>query len=187
MRVVVPGQPERAPPGSPGLIPLVLLESEPRRQTELARKALEMSPNCADAYVLLAEYAEALPDELELYEQGVAAGAAPHSLVRCARYRSADPWNDTLWQQQSRHVVPRRAVLLPQQVGPRQIRCPRHIDAGTRGDFLARGHLYRWIVLQREVDGRLDSKRLRRLSRLLSAALVWTGGTSNRFAVTQRA
>src|SRR5207249_6227650 len=41
---------------------------------------------------------------------------------------------------------------------------------GTRGDFLARGHLYRWIVLQREVDGRLDSKRLRRLSRLLSGS-----------------
>ncbi|HEX5472035.1 MAG TPA: hypothetical protein VFW73_09120 [Lacipirellulaceae bacterium] len=45
-----------------------------QRQMTLARKALEISPDCADAYVMLAEYAETLPDALELYEQGVAAG-----------------------------------------------------------------------------------------------------------------
>jgi len=49
-------------------------ESDPRRQMKLARKALEISPDCADAYVLLAEYASTLPEALQLYEQGVAAG-----------------------------------------------------------------------------------------------------------------
>jgi tetratricopeptide (TPR) repeat protein len=48
--------------------------TSPQRQMTLARKALEISPDCADAYVMLAEYAETLPDALELYEQGVAAG-----------------------------------------------------------------------------------------------------------------
>ncbi|KAF0144821.1 MAG: hypothetical protein FD156_1392 [Nitrospirae bacterium] len=41
----------------------------------LARKALEISPDCADAYVLLAqETAKSLSDEIEFYRQGVAAG-----------------------------------------------------------------------------------------------------------------
>ena len=48
--------------------------ASPQRQIAMARKALEVSPDCADAYVLLAEYAETLPDAMELYEQGVAAG-----------------------------------------------------------------------------------------------------------------
>jgi tetratricopeptide (TPR) repeat protein len=45
-----------------------------RRRIQLARKALELSPDCADAYVLLAE---ACPDSAaarDLYAQGVAAG-----------------------------------------------------------------------------------------------------------------
>lgn len=49
-------------------------EATPRRQVALARKALEVSPDCADAYVLLAEHAQSLPEALELYQQGVAAG-----------------------------------------------------------------------------------------------------------------
>jgi tetratricopeptide (TPR) repeat protein len=48
--------------------------TSPQRQMTLARKALEISPDCADAYVMLAEYADTLPDALELYEQGVEAG-----------------------------------------------------------------------------------------------------------------
>jgi len=41
----------------------------------LARKALQVSADCADAYVLLAEEtAESLAEKRELYEQGVAAG-----------------------------------------------------------------------------------------------------------------
>lgn len=49
-------------------------EGDPRRQVALARKALKVSPDCADAYVLLAEHAATLPESLKLYEQGVAAG-----------------------------------------------------------------------------------------------------------------
>lgn len=41
----------------------------------LARKALKVSPDCADAYVLLAEEeAETIEEALELYRQGIAAG-----------------------------------------------------------------------------------------------------------------
>jgi tetratricopeptide (TPR) repeat protein len=43
-------------------------------QVRLARKALEISPDCADAYVLLAENAETAEEALTLYEQGTAAG-----------------------------------------------------------------------------------------------------------------
>lgn len=46
----------------------------PRGRVELARKALQLSPDCADAYVLLAEHAPSLPEALDLYTQGVAAG-----------------------------------------------------------------------------------------------------------------
>jgi tetratricopeptide (TPR) repeat protein len=46
-----------------------------RRRIELARKALEISPDCTDAYVLLAqEAARSLPEALDLYRQGVEAG-----------------------------------------------------------------------------------------------------------------
>ena len=40
----------------------------------LARKALEISSKCADAYVLLAEHARRKKEAVELYRQGVAAG-----------------------------------------------------------------------------------------------------------------
>lgn len=50
------------------------LESSGKQRLELARKALTISPDCADAYVLLAE-ATANPREARrLYEQGVQAG-----------------------------------------------------------------------------------------------------------------
>jgi len=46
-----------------------------RRRVELARKALEISPDCADAYVLLAEETAATASEArDLYERAVAAG-----------------------------------------------------------------------------------------------------------------
>jgi tetratricopeptide (TPR) repeat protein len=44
------------------------------RRVQLARQALEISPDCADAYVLLAEHAPRRKEALHLYEQGVAAG-----------------------------------------------------------------------------------------------------------------
>ncbi len=49
-------------------------ERRPERQVALAHKALEVSPDCADAYVMLAEHAESLAEALHWFEQGVAAG-----------------------------------------------------------------------------------------------------------------
>ena len=47
---------------------------DPKERVELARKALELSPDCADAYVLLAEQTKSRKEALELFEKGVAAG-----------------------------------------------------------------------------------------------------------------
>jgi tetratricopeptide (TPR) repeat protein len=49
-------------------------EARGRRRVQLARRALELSPDCADAYVLLAEATSEVHRSLELYAQGVAAG-----------------------------------------------------------------------------------------------------------------
>jgi hypothetical protein len=49
-------------------------EPDGRRRVRLAREALEICPDCADAYVLLAEHAPSRREALRLYEQGVAAG-----------------------------------------------------------------------------------------------------------------
>jgi tetratricopeptide (TPR) repeat protein len=45
-----------------------------RRRIQLARRALELSADCADAYVMLAEESRGPERALALYEQGVAAG-----------------------------------------------------------------------------------------------------------------
>lgn len=45
-----------------------------RRQIQLARRALELSRDCADAYVLLAERAVEPEEAVRLYAEGVAAG-----------------------------------------------------------------------------------------------------------------
>jgi tetratricopeptide (TPR) repeat protein len=45
-----------------------------RKQLQLARKALEIYPNCADAYVLLAERCSDVQKACDYYAQGVAAG-----------------------------------------------------------------------------------------------------------------
>lgn len=50
------------------------LEATGRRRTTLARKALTISPDCADAYVLLAESTKDIDEARRLYEQGVQAG-----------------------------------------------------------------------------------------------------------------
>jgi tetratricopeptide (TPR) repeat protein len=50
-------------------------EARGRRRVALARQALEVSPDCADAYVLLAEEtARSLEEARDLYAQGVEAG-----------------------------------------------------------------------------------------------------------------
>src|SRR4051812_31062538 len=45
-----------------------------QRRVELAHDALALCPDCADAYVLLAEHAPGRKEALRLYQQGVAAG-----------------------------------------------------------------------------------------------------------------
>jgi tetratricopeptide (TPR) repeat protein len=49
-------------------------ERDERRRVLLAKEALEVCPDCADAYVLLAEHARSRKEARRLYEQGVAAG-----------------------------------------------------------------------------------------------------------------
>jgi tetratricopeptide (TPR) repeat protein len=49
-------------------------DSRGRRRIQLARKALEVSPDCADAYTLLAEEAYDPEDSLDVYRKAVAAG-----------------------------------------------------------------------------------------------------------------
>lgn len=50
-------------------------EQDPERRVALARQALELSPDCADAYVILAENtAETADEAMAMYEAGVAAG-----------------------------------------------------------------------------------------------------------------
>jgi tetratricopeptide (TPR) repeat protein len=46
-----------------------------RRRVQLARQALEICADCADAYVILAEQSGTREDALDRYSQGVAAGA----------------------------------------------------------------------------------------------------------------
>src|SRR5437016_2666069 len=48
-------------------------EDDPQRRVELATQALALWPDCADAYVLLAEHARNRKEALAFYEQGVAA------------------------------------------------------------------------------------------------------------------
>src|SRR5262249_21571932 len=49
-------------------------QRDPRKRADLARRALSLWPDCADAYVLLAETADNRRQALELYRQGVEAG-----------------------------------------------------------------------------------------------------------------
>jgi len=49
-------------------------EARGRRRLQLARKALELSADCADAYIILAEESRGLDAARALYEQAVAAG-----------------------------------------------------------------------------------------------------------------
>jgi tetratricopeptide (TPR) repeat protein len=50
------------------------MDAHGRRRSQLARKAIELSADCADAYVVLAEECADLDQARDLYLQGVAAG-----------------------------------------------------------------------------------------------------------------
>ena len=49
-------------------------QTDERKRTQLAKDALAICPDCADAYVVLAEHARSRKEARHLYEQGVAAG-----------------------------------------------------------------------------------------------------------------
>jgi hypothetical protein len=49
-------------------------ETRGRRQLQLIRRALDLSPECADAYILLAERSSSLDEQQSFSEQGIAAG-----------------------------------------------------------------------------------------------------------------
>ena len=49
-------------------------EPDEQRRVHLANEALAVCPDCADAYVLLAEHARSRKEALALYEKGMAAG-----------------------------------------------------------------------------------------------------------------
>src|SRR5438270_416429 len=49
-------------------------EEDPERRVRLALDALAAWPDCADAYVVLAEHAPSRKESVALYEKGVAAG-----------------------------------------------------------------------------------------------------------------
>jgi hypothetical protein len=70
-RAGAPGHP--AQPG-PGAYVSGLRGTNEHRRVQFAKDALAVCPDCADAYVLLAEHATSRKDALRLYEQRVAAG-----------------------------------------------------------------------------------------------------------------
>ena len=96
--LIVPGQP------LPSLEPSTPLEEaqevmyeawttlSPTRRIKLAKKALSISKDCADAYVLLAEESsKSIPEAIRLYEQGVAAGERAIGLEAFQEYEG-DFW-----------------------------------------------------------------------------------------------
>jgi hypothetical protein len=79
MQQVVAGLQGQAQQGTPlgqaqALMYRAFEEPDEQKRIELARHALTISPDCADAYGLLAEHARSRKEAQRLYEQGVAAG-----------------------------------------------------------------------------------------------------------------
>ncbi|MFQ5805539.1 MAG: tetratricopeptide repeat protein [Phycisphaerae bacterium] len=70
----VPHQAPRTPLEQAQDLAYEAVEAKGRRRIQLAHKALEMCPDCADAYVLLAEQRSEWQEARDLYAQGVAAG-----------------------------------------------------------------------------------------------------------------
>lgn len=79
MRQLVAGEFGEEPDNSPlaraqQLIYEAFDSPDPKQQIQLATQALAISPDCADAYVMLGECARSAQEARQLYEQGVAAG-----------------------------------------------------------------------------------------------------------------
>ena len=79
MRQLVGRQRDHATPETPleqaqDLMYQAFEERNPRRRVELANEALRLSPDCADAHVVLAQHSPSRKQALAHYEQGVAAG-----------------------------------------------------------------------------------------------------------------
>jgi hypothetical protein len=79
MQQVVAGLQGHAPQDTPlgqaqALLYRAFEEPDEQRRVQLAKDALAVCPDCADAYVLLAEHATSRQEALRLYEQGMAAG-----------------------------------------------------------------------------------------------------------------
>lgn len=86
--------------------------ADPLKRTALARKALKISPDCADAYVLLAQAARTSAKALEFYRKGVEAGAralGPQTFANDAGHfwglletrpymRARAHWAQALWE-----------------------------------------------------------------------------------------
>lgn len=128
------------------------LEASPAKAKKLARQALEAWPDCAEAYVILAENASSVSEALPLYEQGVAAG----------RRALADEWDeiqgnfwsylptrpflralagfaDTLWGIGRRDESAERSIELltlnpNDNQGFRMVAIPRLMELGRDGD-----------------------------------------------------
>jgi tetratricopeptide (TPR) repeat protein len=67
------GAPEEGPQAqAQDLLQQAYQEGDETRRVELARQALALCPDCADAYVLLAEHAHSPKEAIELYEKGMA-------------------------------------------------------------------------------------------------------------------
>jgi tetratricopeptide (TPR) repeat protein len=69
------------------------MDARGRRQLQLIRRALDLSPDCADAYVLLAERSSDPGEQRSYYERGVAAG---ERALGAAAFTDADRsfWGD---------------------------------------------------------------------------------------------
>jgi hypothetical protein len=78
-QVVAAGQPIEVPPATDleraqELVYEAYEAKQRCKRVRLAREALEISPDCADAYVLLAEEARSIDEARDFYAQGVQAG-----------------------------------------------------------------------------------------------------------------
>ena len=71
---LTPGQQNKLLAEAHDILSRAYQEQDEKRRIQLATKALEICPDCADAFVLLAEHASSRMEALRLYEQGVAAG-----------------------------------------------------------------------------------------------------------------